>query len=102
MEKIIKVSKILLMLQLSKLNSIVKHKFSRFVSLNFPENYFEKSFSILMGGKFHIFYLKTRYLLKEEVKQKYLIPWMRNSVYYNIANTYRNLFSGGTAITENS
>ena len=35
---------------------------------------------------------------KKIVKQKYLIPCMRNSKYNNIANAYGNLFCGGTAI----
>ena len=44
--------KISLILQITKLNSKAKHGFSKFVSLNSPENCFEKPFSILKAGKF--------------------------------------------------
>ena len=51
--------KISLILQLTKLNSQEKHVLSKFVSLNSPENCFEKSFSILKGGKFNFFLLEN-------------------------------------------
>ena len=41
-----------LILQLTRLNSQVKHRFSKFVLLNSPGNCFEKLFATLKGGNF--------------------------------------------------
>ena len=37
-------------------------------------------------------------ILEKILKQKYLISWMRNLMYNDIANAYQNLFLGVTVI----
>ena len=69
--------KISLILQLTRLNSQVKHGFSKLVLLNSPGNCFEKFFAILKGGNF----LLLKNLVYPEARNPrlvFVLPWLNS------------------------